>query len=396
VTFDGYKSMKILFLDQSGKLGGAELSLLDVAYPYRHSGLVVLFQDGPFRGRLEQRNIPVRVLAQELPMTKTGDLLSGIKTLAQLLPLAYRVAHLARFYDVIYANTQKAMVVGALASALSGRPMVYHLRDILSTEHFSRSNLRLAIGLANRRAAKVICNSEATRSAFIRAGGHAKRAIVVYNGFDPAVYRVDRSAVANLRQELGLTGKFVVGHFSRLSPWKGQDVLLDALVRCPEAHGLFIGAALFGEDDYGAALRDRVQRLGLGDRVQFLGFRSDVAALMGACDMVAHTSTAPEPFGRVIVEAMLCGKPVIAAAAGGAVELLDGRMGWLVEPGNVSALADAIGDAITEGPELSIRGDRGRIRAEQSFSLTALNSGVDRVLRSIIRRPVAVAQTVVI
>ncbi len=388
--------MKILFLDQSGKLGGAELSLLDVAYPYRHNGLVVLFQDGPFRARLEQRNIPVRVMNQQLSMSKADGLIAGISTVAQLLPLAYRVAQLARFYDVIYANTQKAMVVGSLASALSGRPMVYHLRDILSTEHFSYSNLSLAIGLANRFATKVICNSEATRSAFVKAGGQANRSVVVYNGFDPASYRTEASAVADLRQELGLTGKFVVGHFSRLSPWKGQDILIDALVRCPEAHGLFIGAALFGEDAYAGELRDRVQRLGLNDRVQFLGFRSDVAALMGVCDVVAHTSTAPEPFGRVIVEAMLCGKPVIAAAAGGAVELLDGRMGWLVEPGNISALAEAIGDAIAEEADLQQRGDRGRIRAEQGFSLTALNGGVDGVLKSINRRPVAVAQTVVI
>jgi glycosyltransferase involved in cell wall biosynthesis len=388
--------MKILFLDQSGKLGGAELSLLDVAYPYRHSGLVLLFQDGPFRLRLEQRNIPVRVMAQQLPISKTDGLMSGVNTLAQLLPLAYGIAQLAQFYDVIYANTQKAMVVGALASALSGRPLVYHLRDILSQEHFSRSNLRLAIGLANRFAAKVICNSDATRSAFVKAGGQAKRSVVVYNGFDPAIYRTERSVVTNLRQELGLTDKFVVGHFSRLSPWKGQDLLLDALVRCPKAHGVFIGAALFGEDAYAMKLRDRVKQLGLGDRVQFLGFRSDVAALMGCCDVVAHTSTAPEPFGRVIVEAMLCGKPVIAAAAGGAVELLNGRMGWLVEPGNVFALANAIDNAMAEGSALQLRGDRGRIRAEQGFSLTALNSGVDGVLRSVIRHPVTVAQPVVI
>jgi glycosyltransferase involved in cell wall biosynthesis len=388
--------MKILFLDQSGKLGGAELSLLDVAYPYRHESLVVLFQDGPFRARLEQRHIPVRVLAQPMTMRKNSSLLYGLGTLAQLLPLASQVARLARRYEVIYANTQKAMVVGALASLLSGRPLVYHLRDILSAEHFSASNLWLAIGLANRCAATVICNSEATRSAFVAAGGQASRTTVVYNGFDSAVYRADPLAVAELRACLGLTGKFVVGQFSRLSPWKGQDLLLEALVRCPEAHGLFVGAALFGEDDYERELRDRVGQLGLTDRVQFLGFRSDIPELMSLCDVVAHTSIAPEPFGRVIVESMLCGTPVIAAAAGGAVELLDSRMGWLVEPGNVEDLARAIAEAMTDRSALRARGDYGLRRAEQGFSLAALHSGIDGALRSVVRRSIGAIQTVVI
>jgi glycosyltransferase involved in cell wall biosynthesis len=90
-------------------------------------------------------------------------------------------------------------------------------------------------------------------------------------------------------------------------------------------------------------LHQQIEHLGLRDRVQFLGFRADVISLMGACDLIAHTSTAAEPFGRVIVEAMLCGKPVIAAKAGGAAELIDhGVNGWLVAPGEPKQLAEMI------------------------------------------------------
>ena len=78
---------------------------------------------------------------------------------------------------------------------------------------------------------------------------------------------------------------------------------------------LLVGDALFGEYEYLEQLHHQVKRLGLGDRVHFLGFRSDIPQLMSLCDLIAHTSTAPEPFGRVIVEGMLCGKPVVAAAA---------------------------------------------------------------------------------
>ena len=107
--------------------------------------------------------------------------------------------------------------------------------------------------------------------------------------------------------------------------------------------GVFVGSALFGEDDYAAKVKQQVVDLGLSDRVHFLGFRSDIPQLIGACDVVAHTSTAPEPFGRVIIEGMLCGKPVIASNAGGATELVTHReTGWMVDPGNSQQMAETI------------------------------------------------------
>ena len=123
--------MKILFLDQSGKPGGAELCLIDIAKPYRDSCLVGLFADGTFKQLLEEQNIPVQVLAtQGIEVRKESGLAKGLGSLGQLVPLINRVAALSRNYDLIYANTQKALVVGAIASFLSRRPLVYHLHDI--------------------------------------------------------------------------------------------------------------------------------------------------------------------------------------------------------------------------------------------------------------------------
>ncbi len=86
-----------------------------------------------------------------------------------------------------------------------------------------------------------------------------------------------------------------------------------------------------------------VESEGLANRAHFLGFRDDVPALMKGVDIVAHTSIAPEPFGRVVVEGMLAGKPVIAARDGGVTEIIDdGRDGLLVPSGDANALAAAI------------------------------------------------------
>ena len=379
--------MKILFLDQSGKLGGAELSLLDVVKPYRDRCLVGIFADGSFHQALQQQRIPVQVLTtQALQVQRGSNLLQVVGSFRHLLPLIAKVVHLSRSYDLLYANTQKALVIGAIASAITQRPLVYHLRDILSSEHFSQTNLRLAIGFANQCASLVIANSQATQQAFIEAGGRAEIIKVVYNGFKPESYQSSIAAVSKLRQQLNLAGQFVVGHFSRLSPWKGQHVLIEALTHCPEnVTALLVGDALFGEQDYVEQLHQQVEQLGLGDRVRFLGFRSDISPLMTLCELVAHTSTAPEPFGRVIVEAMLCGTPIVAAAAGGVVELIEhGKTGWLMPPSDALKLADIIQQCQSQ-PERAIAiSHQAQQSASQRFNLETTNQQIAHLLKQVV------------
>ncbi|MEH1893224.1 MAG: glycosyltransferase family 4 protein [Nostoc sp.] len=378
--------MRILFLDQSGKPGGAELCLIDIAKPYGASALVGLFADGPFKDLLQQNHLPVEVLAtQAIQVHKESSLVQGLKSLGQLAPLITKVVKKAREYDLIYANTQKALVVGALASFFSRRPLVYHLHDILSTEHFSQTNLRIAVNLANRFASLIIANSQASQTAFVQAEGRSDIIEVVYNGFDPKTYQTDKSDINKLQQQLGLPGKFVVGHFSRLAPWKGQHILIDALAKCPqEVTAILVGDALFGEQDYVQQLHKQVTQLGLENRVKFLGFRSDIPQLMAACDLVAHTSTSPEPFGRVIVEAMLCGKPVVAAKAGGAMELVEhGFNGFLMTPGEAQELAQVIITCLQETEITATIANNARIIASERFDIAIINQQIAQLLSHI-------------
>lgn len=375
--------MKILFLDQSGKPGGAELCLIDIAKPYRQDCLVGLFADGSFRDLLVQNQIPVQILTnQEIQVRKESSFAKGLGSLKQLLPLISKVAKIAIDYDVIYANTQKALVVGALASFLTRRSLVYHLHDILSPEHFSKTNRRIAVTLANRFASLVIANSIASKTAFIEAGGRADITEIVYNGFDSKLYQSNESDVKQLRQELGLEDKFIIGHFSRLSPWKGQHILIDALAQSsPEVTAILVGDALFGEQDYVQQLHKQVTSLGLENRVKFLGFRDDIPQLMSACDLVAHTSTAPEPFGRVIVEAMLCGKPVVAAKAGGAMEIVEpGVDGFLATPNQPQELAEVINTCVREVEKTAILANNGRKSAIARFDIEVINRQIGDLL----------------
>ncbi|NMG11181.1 glycosyltransferase family 4 protein [Brasilonema sp. UFV-L1] len=379
--------MKILFLDQSGKPGGAELCLIDIAKPYKDSCLVGLFADGSFRNLLEQNHIRVQVLTtQAIQVRKESSLAQGLGSLGQLIPLISKVVQKAKEFDLIYANTQKALVVGALASFFSRRPLVYHLHDILSPEHFSQTNRRIAVTCANRFASLVIANSQASQAAFVAAGGRSDLTEVVYNGFDLKNYQSHEFDVNKIRQELGLEGQFVVGHFSRLAPWKGQHVLIEALAQSPvDVTAILVGDALFGEQEYVQHLHQQVKTLGLENRVKFLGFRSDIPLLMSACDLVAHTSTAAEPFGRVIVEAMLCKRPVVAAKAGGAMELVEnGINGFLVTPEKPDELAQVITTCFKEQQKTATMAHHAQMTASQRFDVTAINQQIAVLLNKLL------------
>ncbi|BAY16238.1 hypothetical protein NIES2109_24960 [Nostoc sp. HK-01] len=377
--------MKILFLDQSGKPGGAELCLIDIAKPYSDRALVGLFADGDFKTLLQQHKIPVEVLAkQPIKVQKQSNLFQILASFIQLVPLLIKVTKIARKYDLIYANTQKALVIGALASFLAHRPLVYHLHDILSLEHFSSINLRVAVTLANIFASLVITNSQASQTAFVQAGGKAELTEIVYNGFDSKKYQISDVEIQKLQQKLELQDKFVIGHFSRLAPWKGQHILIAALAQCPpQVTAILVGDALFGEQDYVQELHQQVAKLGLENRVKFLGFRADIPQLMSACNLVTHTSTAPEPFGRVIVEAMLCGTPIVAAKAGGAMELVEhGVNGFLTTPGEPQELAKVINTCLEDIEITATIADNARNMARQRFEIATINQQIAQLLFS--------------
>jgi glycosyltransferase involved in cell wall biosynthesis len=379
--------MKILFLDQSGKPGGAELCLLDIAKSYDDRSLVALFSSGTFKELLEQHQIPVRILAKQgIDVRKDHNAIQGISSLGQLLLILIQVTKLSYHFDVIYANTPKALIVGAIVSLISRRPLVYHLHDIISAEHFSATNRHLLINLANRCASLVIANSQASQTAFVKAGGRAELTEVVYNGFQPESYHVNQDERSRLRTALGIHDRFVIGHFSRLAPWKGQHVLIEALLYCPEhVSVLLVGDALFGEEAYKVQLWQQVAMLGLKHRVHFLGFRSDIPQLMAACDLVTHTSIAPEPFGRVIVEAMLCGTPVIATADGGAVELIDhAHTGWLCPPNDPQKLAEMILVCCNQPTQTKALVSQAQTSASQRFNLSHTNHQINQLLRQVL------------
>ncbi len=380
---------RILVLNHSAQIGGAEMILLDVAAHLGPSAEVVLFADGPFREALRERGIPVTVLAAGTALMGVTREAARLRALASAPAVALQVARLARLargFDLLYANSQKAAVIGMLAAAMLRKPLVWHLHDIVSADHFAGLQRRVSVRLANRLRVRVIVISEAARRAWVAAGGDRDRVAVVPNGIEAALFAAEpgREPTALRPAITAAPGTTLVGLFGRISHWKGQDVLVDAMALLPDVEAAIVGDALFGETAYRDRLAARVASLGIADRVHMLGHRADVPALMRAVDIVVHCSTAPEPFGRVIVEAMLARRPVIASADGASAEILGADYPFLVRPNDAPALAEAI-RRLRDLPET----ERARLveanaaRAREHYTVERMTGAIDRVLDGI-------------
>ena len=207
------------------------------------------------------------------------------------------------------------------------------------------------------------------------------------SAFDPAALTEERRAAARAALGGGAFGVLLPG---RLTAWKGQRVLIDAarLLRDRgQAPGLtvaLVGGAQ-GRDGYEGELRGMIEAHGLTDIVHLRGHWDDMPAAYDWADVVVSASTRPEAFGRVAVEAMAMGRPVLASAHGGALEtVVDGETGRLVLPGDAGALADALA-ALRADPDARARlGAAGRARARDRFSVEAMTSATLSVYKGLL------------
>jgi glycosyltransferase involved in cell wall biosynthesis len=379
---DASRTPTVLFVDQSGQPGGAELCLLPLAGLCAARSEVLLLADGPFRERLEALGVRVQVSSNSrvAAISKQALRLGWLRAVPGILGQVRAIAARATQFDVLYLNTQKAFVLGALGKPLHRRPVVWHVHDVMTGEHFGRMQLRIVRWLVRHATDHLVANSRASADALIALTGLPAHAVpVVHNGVDAAAFAaVDATDLVALRRQLGLPETaWLAGLFGRLAPWKGQHIAIEALTRLPDVHLVLVGAALFGEDAYAQALQQQAKQLGVADRVHFAGFRDDMPAWMKAMNLILHTSTEAEPFGRVVIEGMAAARPVVAAAAGGVLEIVRHREnGWLVKPGDVAGYVEAI-ETLRAMPQLAQR------LADQASEDVQVHFTLDRYLQQL-------------
>ncbi|HEY4400938.1 MAG TPA: glycosyltransferase [Acidimicrobiia bacterium] len=238
--------------------------------------------------------------------------------------------------DVVHSNSLHSLY-GWAAAAITGRPHVWHAREIVVQ---SDAALRLERFLAQHFAVKVVCMSQAVADQLDPANVE-----VVYETVDPAEFRPELAG--RFRDRVGIPDDTpLVGAVGRIDTWKGFDVLLDAFERAKgrraDLHLVVAGAPVAGKEQLAVDLATRATQL---PDVHWLGPRADTPELFADLDLFVLPSTEPEPYGIVVVEALASGAPVVVTDAGGAPEIVARAApgsGTTVPPGDTPGLADAI------------------------------------------------------
>lgn len=371
-------AVRVLYVNQTADVSGAERSLLTLLGALRGSvEMSVACPEGPLARMLEDAGVerePIvgtQVSFRLRPLHTSRGLAEMVRSAAGIRRLAHRLSP-----DLIHANTTRAALL-ALLAVRRRPPVIAHIRDWAPAGRFSR----FVLGFVGRRAAMVIANSANIAAQF---EGLPLRGplLVVHNPVDLASFDPAKEDRAGERAGSGFgQGTVVLAVIAQITPWKGQEEAIRALeILWRQGHDvalLIVGSAKFAGAGtqydnvaYERSLRSLVDESGLSDRVRFLGERSDVSAVLAATDVLLVPSWR-EAFGRIAVEGMAMGVPVVATAVGGTAEVIrPDRDGLLLPPRQPELWAERLGPLIEDRDARRRMGESGRLRA-RDFSAPA-------------------------
>ncbi|MFG6443431.1 glycosyltransferase family 4 protein [Roseateles sp. LKC17W] len=376
--------VRLLIVHSSAELYGSDRSLLDFV-SLQQGGFeitVLLPEDGPLVPLL--RAAGARVAIGEVCKVQRSML--GPRGLLRTLAATWRalreIRQLAgdRPFDLVYTNTV-AVFAGAAYALLVRRPHVWHIREILAGSPTLSRAFRAIVSALSR---VIISNSRQTQ-AWIELPRSRERCRVVWNGVAVAAPQGRREREREARGWDGGTVVFALA--GRLNAWKGQGLALEAFERVHAELGgrvalWLVGSPFAGQEHFEQALRAQLAASPAAGAARLEPFRPDVEAVWEAADVVLVPSIDPEPFGRVAIEAMAFGRPVIAAAHGGLLDIVtDGDSGLLVPPRSAEALAAAMQRLATDAQARAQLGAQARTRQQQVFSVDAYVQGVTHALQ---------------
>lgn len=388
---------RILLLDTGNEWGGGTNSMIELLkridrtrfavtacfyHNYRHG-------DSTLREALAAIDIPLLVLPtrhQSWWVKLAKELARGllfwhkswraaavfrVEIFWRIRPRARALAELLRKenYTLLYMNNQPASnLEGYLAAEKAGVSVVQHCRIEPKLNAIERDAV-------NRVARRVICVSQGVKDALLRQGVRPALCQVVHNGIDtrqpfPEPQPLPGSAA----------GMPVIGTIGSLIKRKSVDHLLRAVARLPQ--DLTPHLLIVGEGAEAAALRQLASELGLASRVTFAGFQKQPLPWLAVMDVFALASSS-EGLPRVILEAMLLEKPVIASRIVGSSEVVvHGETGYLYDYGDIDALAEFLADLLRNPAKRQSFGAAGRRRASADFSIEAYVEDVTKILEA--------------
>ncbi len=291
----------------------------------------------------------------------------------RIRPDAARIAELlrSRSAELLYLNNQPSSNLEGMLAATSARvPVIQHSR-IEATLN------AIEVRIANKRLRKIICVSEGVKRSLLDQGIPEAKCVVVHNGIDGRT--TPRRPPEQIRREAGAGGVFLIGTVGSLIPRKRIADLLEAVAVLVHEQRKAVKCLIVGTGPEEANLSADARRLGIAERVIFTGFQSDAVSYINAVDIFCLPSE-KEGLPRVILEAMLMAKPVVASRVTGSAELVvDGQTGFLLPPGDIRTWADILGRLVDDAALRRSMGDAGRRRVLDGFSIEKYVTGVSAV-----------------
>ncbi|MGK7868298.1 glycosyltransferase family 4 protein [Falsiroseomonas sp. E2-1-a20] len=357
--------------------GGVERGTIEIAEAIRDAGLrpLVASAGGPLVAELDR--LGVRHVA--LPLATKSPL--------AIWRNAAALAALVRREDIaiLHARSRAPAWSALIAARRTGRAFVttYH-----GTYNENLPGKRLYNSVMARGDRVIAISGFIADLVRSRHGVPDARIRLIPRGVDPRRFdpaRIPPDAIAAQRAAWGVPdGEAAILLPARLTRWKGQPVLVEALAQLPgQPVALLAGD---GRDAYRDELLALARRHGVADRVRLIGHVDRMDVALAAADLVVHASTDAEAFGRTVIEAQAMARPVIAADLGGPRETVEhGITGWLVPPGDPAALAAMLAQVLAMPPALrDAVGQAAREAVLARYSTAAMQAATLAVYRELL------------
>jgi D-inositol-3-phosphate glycosyltransferase len=354
--------VRVAIICFSRSWGGLELKLVEVARALQARGNTVVLVVPP-KTPMERAAATSRLITISLqPRLRYLDFLSAWRIARKLRPMGIQSLVAGQSRDVSTALLAKRFLGNARLVFFQQMQFELKKRDLF--HRWAYGGIDRWVTLTARMRETVLANTTvpSERMAVLPVGSDLSR-------FDPSQY--DQ---AKARTSFGLPPEpMIIAVVGRIDPQKGQETFLRAipglLAKRPDLLFLVVGEETKGESGYRRMLGELVRQLGVSEFVRFLSFTDEMPRLLAAIDVLVLPSL-HETFGYIVVEAMAMGKPVVGTNAGGVPEIIeDGRTGYLVPPGDASALEQKVFDTIEQPDRYSTMSARAREVALSRFNL---------------------------
>ena len=385
----------ILFIHQSAELYGSDktmLYFLSELDKTKYLPVIVLPFDGPLKTELEKNNIKV-VIAPVLKLyRKMFTPKNLIKFFKEYKEGVNTLDELNKEYDfkLVYSHTLAALI-GIIFAQKRSIKHLWHVQEIIAKPKIFNLAFKRLLSLKSNH--KVVYDSIATMNFWINGNKNlTAKSEAVWNGIEtnnlPTFSNEEKGEV---RKDFFLcqNDEIVIALVGRINSWKGQQLLLHAFALLAKTHKniklVYLGSAPPNQEVFEIDLKSKIREFHLEDRVVIIPFQKEITKFWNSIDIAVVPSTEPEPFGMVVIEAMLAKKPVVASNHGGPTEIVvDATTGFLFEPNNHESLAQALEKLIQDKQLGATFGEKGFERVLDTFSLKSHVTHFEKIFEELI------------